>query len=379
MKFTVNSVALKKAHASVARVISSKTALPILENILFSPVDDSKIRLIASDIDNTVSVTCDIKDASDVEAFLVPNAFLSSLMSALGATDLSFEYDGSNGELTICDDSIKGKWNIITDTNVLEFPTVKAQNDAVSFVIDVASLLESTANASVFVASGNMRPIMCCVNYAIEGDVLRISSSNGQFLYMDRLSGLKDNGADGRSVNIADKLVKCLSAIVECEKAGDVKVTFDKSSVRFERGDVFVVGQLVDGKYPRVESVIPKNNDKLVCVDRKKLCSLIKQATICGNPNKQVKITFGPMFYSIEAEDIDFSRSSSVTGEVVEAKNVTGDVLIAFNSEMLMTIASVYRGSENVWFYLSEATRPAIIKANEESSRLILLMPMQLK
>jgi len=379
MKFTVNSLALKKAHMAVSKAVDAKPAMPVLENILFSPISDEQIRLIATDGINTISVVLPVSDSADLEQILVPAKFLTKFVASIGVSDIVIEYNSQNNELTLVDETVKGKFNIICDGNALEFPTTQELKDEVSFEVSASVLLESTAFALSFVANDELRHIMEGVNYAIEENRLRIAASDSKSLYLDRIANLENNTADGRSVTIAKKIASCAASILDCGDGQYVKVIFNEKNVKFVQDGTIVMGQLIEGKYPRVESVIPKSNDKVVTLDRNKLCDLIKLASLCGSETtKRIKMTFGPLFYNIDAEDIDLGKNSTVGGEVVEAKGVSKDFAICFNSDTIRSIAGMFKGSSNICFMMSQSNRAAIIKASEDADRLTLTMPMQM-
>lgn len=379
MKFTVNSLALKKAHMAVSKAINPKSAMPVLQNILFSPVAADQIRLIASDVENTISVVLQVTDASDLEQILVPASFLTKFVGSIGVSDIVVEYDTDNNELTLIDETVKGKFNIICDSNSLEFPTAPVMKDEVSFELPAGVLLESTAFALSFVASDDLRPIMGGVNYAIEEDKLRIAASDQKSLYLDRISNLENNTADGRSVTISKKIASCAASIIECGDGQYVKVTFNDANIKFEQGGTIVLGRLIEGKFPAVERVIPKNNDKVVTLDRNKLSELIRLASLCGSEaTNRIKMTFSTLLYNIDAEDIDFGRNGTVGGEVIDVKGISEDFAICFNSKALLSIAGMFKGSDSICFMMSQPNRASVIKASEDAERLTLIMPMQM-
>ena len=95
----------------------------------------------------------------------------------------------------------------------------------------------------------------------------------------------------------------------------------------------FLFVDLVDGKYPNYEAVIPKENPNRLTVDRNAFFQSIKRVSIFANKTThQVRLKINGSELNISAEDVDFSNEAnerltcSYEGESME---------IGFNSRFL--------------------------------------------
>jgi len=94
MKFTIAKEQLMNGLQAVQNIVSSRTTLPILSNVLLRG-ESAKLDLTATDLDVTVSCSVEgqIKKAG---AFTVPVKKLFGIVRELGAAEIEIEVDEKN-------------------------------------------------------------------------------------------------------------------------------------------------------------------------------------------------------------------------------------------------------------------------------------------
>ena len=109
----------------------------------------------------------------------------------------------------------------------------------------------------------------------------------------------------------ADKIVPAKSLLLLAKALGksdeDVKMSFGKSCVTFQYGDVTFFSRLLDGRFPAWRSILPdKREESCAAVDSKELLSAVKRAMITADIRKpEVTVCFGDNIMEISGGSAD--------------------------------------------------------------------------
>lgn len=128
--------------------------------------------------------------------------------------------------------------------------------------------------------------------------------------------------------------------------------------------------RLLDGKFPKYEQFIPKDMDKEVKVDKKKILSSLKRVSHVGNTVK-MELQEGRIKISTISKDV------GEAWEEIQAEYIGEPITIAFNGKFLEDGISSVEGEE-VLMGLSEPLKPAVIKQVGSEDFLYLVMPVRL-
>ena len=213
------------------------------------------------------------------------------------------------------------------------------------------------------------------VNFDFRADGLRVSASDSKRLYHDVIS---DVVADGNPrITLPGKIAKCVAGLLHTGEEEKVSVVYNDKMIGFSQAGIRIIGCLLEGKYPNVEAILPKNSDKVVTVEREKILSVIKRVLIgAADQDKLVKVTFdGNTSLYIETRDEDFGRSASAVCDTVSQSGIEESFTMSFRGDALMKNISVFRKSDTVTFFMTERFRAMVIKSSPDSHRLALGMP----
>ena len=153
---------------------------------------------------------------------------------------------------------------------------------------------------------------------------------------------------------------------------------FDRhyAKVRFTlsgEGGVVLTSKLIDGTFPDYSRVIPTGNDKLLKVDPKLFFQGVDRvATIATEKTRAVKM-------GLDTNKVTLSVTSPDNGNAAEelAASYSSDGFeIGFNANYLKDILGQF-DTEEVELHLADAGAPTLIRENEESPALYVLMPMR--
>lgn len=376
MKFTVQPSDLKTAWSAVKSVVPSKPAMPVLENVLLRPSGENAVTLTASDADNVITVRMAVEDAEGLVPFLVPATRLADYISNAMSSDWPVMVETDGDEIILGDGF--GDFRFIGSADTREYPvTQELKADGMTVLVDAAQLVEVTSIATKFIGKDDLRPVMSGVCLDFRSDGLRVAASDSKVLFCDVL---REVTTERDAVVIVNTSI--ISAMVSnCSLSEPIEVSFDARSIRFRQSGIEIQGRLIEGKFPRFEAVIPKNNNRQVVINRALLAGAVKRVSISANKStNQVKLCFdGSEHLVLEASDIDFSLQSKMTISTKSQVNVPGEHLTAVRASFFLSVLSTFGKDVNeITLLMGEPTRAILIKKDMDNERVCLVMPMQI-
>ena len=134
-----------------------------------------------------------------------------------------------------------------------------------------------------------------------------------------------------------------------------------------------LTSKLIDGTFPDYSRVIPTGNDKLLKIDpRSFYAGVDRVATIATEKTRAVKMT-------LENDKVVLSVTSPDNGtatEEVAAEYSADGFEIGFNANYLKDILGQI-DSDEVELHLADAGAPTLIRKDDKSPALYVLMPMR--
>ncbi len=373
MKFVVSSSDLLYHLQAVSRVVSSKSTIPILENVLFE-LADGKLTITASDLESTM-VTSMALDSIDGEGVIaLPAKILLETLKKFPEQPITFDITLDSKAVDIITD--KGKFSVI-GLDGDEFPEIpKIDADKSSRLQLPASLVLSGINKTLFAtADDELRPVM-------NGILIEMSPENLTFVASDSHKLVRYQRTDATtefsSSFILPKKPASFLKNVLVKEDGDVVIEFDDKNAFFQMENHQLVCRLVEGNYPSYNAVIPQDNPNKIIINRQEVVSSLSRVSLFSNQaSNLVKLSIDGDELMVSAQDIDFSISAfeklscQYDGDAIEIGFKS-----AFLSELLDNISS-----EDVVMELADPARAGIflpVDNEGPEDELMLLMPMMI-
>lgn len=218
------------------------------------------------------------------------------------------------------------------------------------------------------------------------GVCLRImDGSNAQWIATDghrlaqvikAVEGVQTNGAGE-----APEVIVPRKALVEMQRVlerhdGTVEVAFDERNLLLDAGKIVVMTRLIEGKFPNVDPVIPRDNDKSVRVDRERMMNALKIVSFMSNEKiKPVKMSLAPDLLRLESERAEYGDVADELPVEYEGE----ELKIGFNAKYLLDVLSVTSAADQVEMKLKGALNPCLIQLPEDSSFLSVVMPLRIE
>lgn len=372
MKFEVLSSDLTSHLNAISRVLASKNAMPILDNFLFQ-VSEERLTVTASDGDTTMVTSVGVTGVEGTGAFVVPAKTIMDPLKEMPQQQLTLEIDNGNYEVIVS--YANGKYHFIGG-NAAEYPVLKGlESTAQRFEINPQALLNGIQSTIFATAEDDLRPVMNGIYFDILPDHITFVASDSKKLV--RLTNSATAPGFTGAFILPKKPANLLKNVISKDHLL-CTVSFDSKSARFQLGDYELSCRLIDGRYPRYEAVIPKNNTNRLTVDRQSFLSSLRRISVFSNSaTNQVKFDLNATEMTISAQDIDFSTSGT---ETIQCSYQGTPMSIGFRANFLVEILNTISATD-VEMLLSDPARAGLVtpvQNNEGEDLLMLIMPMML-
>jgi DNA polymerase-3 subunit beta len=182
---------------------------------------------------------------------------------------------------------------------------------------------------------------------------------------LQRLSGLGISTKEGASSSGGGEAGE--------EAAATIGLSIGDHDVTFTAGDVKVSTRLLDGTYPDYRQLIPAEYPNRLHVGKDSLLDALRRVRLLVRDNTT------PVRLSMRAGGVDLTVVSQEVGDASETVDADFDgteLTVAFNPTYLIDGVEAVTGDEVILETL-DATKPATVRAAEETSFRYLLMPVR--
>jgi DNA polymerase-3 subunit beta len=366
MKATIERAILLKSLGHVQSVVERRNTIPILSNVLIEAREDGSIRLMATDLDLQV-------DESVPATVSQPGA---TTVSAHTLFDIVRKLpEGSQVELTAAEGKMqvvagRSRFNLSTLPRD-DFPVIAEGELPTRFELPAATLRQIIEKTRFAISTEETRYYLMGIFLHVVDDQLRAAATDGHRLA--RVTVPRPEGAEGMpDVIVPRKAVAELYRLLE-ELEGTVEISLSPTKVRFGLGSAVLTSKLIDGTFPDYNRVIPTANDKLLKLDPKSFSAGVDRvATIASEKTRAVKM-------AVDRDKVTLSVTSPENGlatEELPADYASDGLEIGFNARYLLDILGEIEG-DTVEVHLADAAAPTLLRENDKSNALYVLMPMR--
>jgi len=366
MKATILQDNFAKALQAVSRVVSNRTTLPVLGNILIA-IEDGKICLSATDLE--VAVTAKISGKVESEGKItIPARILSDFV--LNNSDESLELDLKDLSLNLKSNRYEAN---IKGIDAEEFPTVPKPSGEVFIEILANDFAESVKKIIIASATDDTRPVLAGVYFKFNGKNLTLAATDSYRLAEKRIA--LESEVKSKEIIVPNH---AMSEIFRLASVSDpkekIKIIIEENQAFFILGDVQIVSRLIEGSFPNYEQIIPKSLKITAKCKLADALSAIKMSALFARDvanNIKISLTKKELVIKSVAEQLGSTVSK------VESEISGGEVEIAFNARYLIDVLSVFPGDE-VEFSFNDEASPGLVKSNKEEDYLYLVMPLKI-
>ena len=362
MKFMVEKSILINAIQTVQNVISAKSSLPILSNILIE-TQQGGISLTATDLD--IGITCVIPvDVQEQGAITIPAKRFSDIIKEFPLEVVSVTTKKNN--LVIIDsDMCQFK---IMGLGREEFPKLPEFKDKKAIKLEQAALKQMLALTSFAVSFDETRYVLNGTLFKINKGVLTLVSTDGKRLAIAEKKQGIETDIDLQMI-IPVKTIHELNRNLKEE--GQLSLVVGANQALFDLGGVVVISRLIEGEFPDYKQVIPAVSENKMSVERSQFLLAVKRASLLATPDYQgVKL-------EVFKNKLVISKSTPDVGESREELAVEyqgRELVIGFNPVYLIDILKNL-DEETINLELTDSEKPGVIRTN---GYVYIVLPMRL-
>ena len=363
MKFSVTKEKLLECLQQVQNVVSTRTTLPILSNVLLQ-TNGSEIRLTTTDLDVGVRGSFEAKIEKE-GATTLPARRLFTIIRELPSSEIQFDVDGKNAA------SIRSGQSFfkILGLPEEEFPPLPKFDDSKVVTIRQKDLRDGLRKTSYAISTDETRYVLNGVLFSFKDNKLTLVATDGRRLAMLDID-LEFPRSHEADIIVPTKAVTELQRLLTDD--GEVRVSVGGSQIAFDLNNSLLVSKLIEGNYPNYRQVIPGEMKERVTLERETfLNSLRRVSLLASDKSNSIKLNFSK-------NNIDITANTPEVGEAKESLPVAykgREFSIAFNPEFLMAPLRNLAEDE-IFLDLIDEMSPGVIKI--QSPFLYVLMPMRI-
>lgn len=337
--------------------------LPILECVKLK-VNNGNITIVSTDTENAISKKCEILSSDGECTFCVNYKDLSSYVKLVSGE--VFKLIVGESEIEVQHE--KGNMTIPL-FNADEFPLLKMDENSTSYTFDSATINNWIVDAKDFIGDDELRAAMQYIYFYSEDGEFGCCSTDGRTLFTDNVK--LDNGKFSFMLNKGAFKPVC----DVCKSSDSITLKLGDKNVMFIGDNVSVISRLSESRFPNFKMVIPNNTPISVKLNKSDFIESINRVKVgANNATCLIKIDLNGISLKVSAQDFDFNRK---TVEYLRVDS-TEYIKIGFNANKLLTALNAI-SSDNVILNMIDGSKPCIMREdNENSNKIVLLMPMLL-
>ena len=370
MKFICEREKLLKAINSVVKGVASKTTMPILEGILIQ-TNDNEIKLTTYDLE--IGIEYIIESTIEEQGSTVVNALMfSEIIRKLPDTEISITLNENNLLVIECEGSL---YKLAT-MNPEEFPELPKINIENSIELD-QKMLKSMVRKTIFAVSmEENRPVFTGCLFEIINNKINVVAVDG-FRLAWSSSFLEKQSNDFKAV-IPGKTLNEVNKIVT-DSFEPIKIGVSKNQALFQMENCKIVTRLLDGEFLNYSSVIPKNWETRIRVNRRDLQECFERISLISASIAEKEKKY-PVKTKIEVGKITISCTNQ-TGDAKEELylETQGKELEAgFNPKYFLDALKVI-DDEEIFIDFGTSVSPSVIRPIENEDYTYMILPIRMK
>jgi DNA polymerase-3 subunit beta len=369
---------LAKGLSIVGRAVASRSTLPVLSNVLLA-TDNGQLKLSATNLEIGINCWVGAKIAQE-GAITVPARLLGEFVNSLPPERIDLKLDESTQTLNLrcarIESNIKG-------IDAQEFPIVPTAASGGDAMIKLEpSSLRTIIDQVVFAAATDeSRPILTGVLVQFNEDNLTMAAADG-FRLSVKATTLKQNFGDMMEVIIPARALMELGRITgDQEQPVEVIITPARKQILFHLHDVDLVSQLIEGKFPDYNQIIPKGYATRSVMDTSSFLKAVRVSHLFARDSANiVKLEITPTGDELMNGRITLVATSAELGDNVadvDASIEGNPMEVAFNAKYLIDVLSII-DTPQVALETTAASSPGVIRPIGDDKFTHVIMPMHI-
>ena len=368
MNLSISKEQIINGLQAVQNVVSTRTTLPILSNVLLRAEGD-RLELTATDLDVTVACGVEAK-VKQAGATTVPVKKLFGIVRELANLEIDLEADEKHN----CSVRSGASFYKINGLSADEFPPLPKFKEDKKVALPQETLKGMMKKTSFAISTDESRYVLNGIFLSLKDHKMTMVATDGRRLALVDEEMDVSEKSQGEFI-VPAKAVNELNRLLQDK--GEVEVRYAENQASFtlkdEKGSsILIISKLIEGNYPNYRQVIPAETKERVALAREEFLHALRRAEIMtSEKSNSVKLSFGK-------NKLEITANSPEVGEAKEtlAINYKGpEMAIAFNPKYMIDPLTALPNDE-VFLELIDELSPGVLKIN--GPFLYVVMPMRL-
>ncbi|MCC6821725.1 MAG: DNA polymerase III subunit beta [Verrucomicrobiota bacterium] len=368
MNLTITKEQLLIGLQAVQNVVSTRTTLPILSNVLLR-AEGNCLELTATDLD--VTVVCGVEaTVKQPGTTTMPVKKLFGIARELSGGEIEIEVDDKN----VCSVRSGPSFYKIHGLSADEFPPLPKFKEEKKVVVGQEKFRGMLRKTSFAISTDEARYVLNGIFISLKDHKMTIVATDGRRLALVDEEVEVSEQSQGEFI-IPAKAVNELNRLLQ--ENGEAAIKYGDNQAEFALTDsknfsVKIISKLIEGNYPNYRQVIPGETKERVGLPREEFLHALKRAEIMTSEKaNSVKLSF-------TRNNLAITANSPEVGEAREsmAVNYKGkEIAVAFNPKYLIDPLNALTVDE-VFIEMIDELSPGVLKIN--GPFLYVVMPMRL-
>lgn len=368
MKFSCSKESLTKLLNIADNIISTKTSISILSNVLIEALDNKiKITSTETKINFFGYMGADIFEKGSVTVNC--NKFFS-IIKKLPSEEIEITSDSTN----LINIKPKNKENIRYTIKGIEsdkFPAVKEPEEEKFLSIRQEILYDMIKRTIFSVSETDNRRFISGVYFEIKDSFIKMVATDGKRLSLVKTK-IEDDIKLDNGIIIPPKILNEVSKL--CSDNGDAQISLREKEIYIKINNYSFLSNLLEGNFPPYEKVIPFDQSISIKVNKKELYDSIDRINqIADKESHKITISLKENNMILFTEDISIGYGEEILP--IENYNKKDEFKISLNSNYLSDVLSVIK-SENVILEFKDPRTTISVKEENNDNFIYIMMPM---
>ena len=329
-------------------------------------VDESSLKLTATDLESEISTTSTISNFKSGGKITAPARKLSDLCRLMpDLAEIHFFLDGDNLKI----ETESGKYNLSTLPSE-DFPVFETEDTQSQINISSQNLKNLITKTSFAMGNQDWRHYLNGLYMMIDDKVITTVATDAHRLAM-ATSSLNEASSESTSGIVPRKSINEIGKLVG-DESENVVIQLGQTSIAANVSGTTFVSKLIEGKFPDYEQVIPSGESSLLVVDRKNFSeSLSRVSVLSSEKYKGVRIITKKNSLNISANNPEKEQGE----ENLPCEYQGEEIDIAFNVNYLQEILSTI-DSEKIEINFFGSEKSCLITDPNSENLKYVVMPL---
>ena len=368
------------------QIIPKRSNMPVLQSLLWEMEDEGQLKITSTDLEVSLTTVTGVGMGSlfqtgEKHHTLVPAIKMFEIMKVLSHDEVHIETRPDNTRISI--KAGKGNYQIVT-AKPEDFPALDFAKDTQSLEAPLAQLIQATKQVLFAICRNDLiRPTLCGVHlestFTEFQVLLSLTGTDGHRLAQVKNIEVQNPNKSDKPVDviIPEKAMKFISRFwyTEFDPDTTVMIHYGKQYIKFVLGDEVLTTRVLEGKFPMVEKIIPKDSPNTLTADRETFLKSVKRVALLSNADtRQIKVALDSNHILISTSDAEHGSEAE---ERLSIDYHDEPMAIGFNAQYFMENLKVL-DSDEIIMRFTLPDKAAILRPADNENILMLLMPVRL-